>query len=298
MPFCDLHAHSNASDGTDTPANLARAASRAGLAALAITDHDTTAGHEECRAACDTLGVEFIPGVELSGDARALLSSLHLPHVGQLHILGLFVDSASPELSSLCLRLRQGRDERVPRMLASLASLGMPLSMDDVRAIAGDAVLCRPHVAFAMVARGYVSSKQEAFDRYIGLGGPAYVEKDDGAAADCIDAIHASGGLAVLAHPIHLNCRSNNDLRRVLSHLRDLGLDGVEVLHSDQPAEFSHTVAALARDMGLAPSGGSDYHGSAKPMALGSQRVPADVLEELRARRPVMKKAPGSVPGA
>lgn len=298
MSHCDLHAHTTASDGADTPTQLARGAARGGLAALALTDHDTTAGHDECREACDALGVEFVPGVELSGDARALLDPLGLAQPAQLHILGLFVDAASPELGSLCESLREGRDARVPRMLAALAALGMSVTLEEVTAIAGGAVLCRPHVAQALLERAYVSSRQEAFDRYIGLGGPAYVEKDDGAAAACIGAIHASGGVAVLAHPISLNCPDVARLRTVLGRLRDLGLDGVEALHSDQPAEFSRVVAELARELGLAPSGGSDYHGAVKPRRLGAMHVPLEFLEGLRARRPGMKKAPSTVPGA
>lgn len=298
MSHCDLHAHTNASDGTDTPAQLARGAALAGLSALALTDHDTTAGHDACREACGAVGVEFVPGVELSGDARGLLDSLGQDQPAQLHILGLFVGSESPELRSLCESLREGRDARVPRMLAALGALGMPVTLEEVRAAAAGAVLCRPHVAQALLDRAYVASRQEAFDRYIGLGGPAYVEKDDGAAAECIGAIHASGGVAVLAHPISLNCSGRVQLCAVLGRLRDLGLDGVEVLHSDQPAEFSRVVAELARELGLAPSGGSDYHGVVKPRRLGAMNVPVEFLEGLRARRPGMKEAPSTVPGA
>lgn len=298
MSHCDLHAHTNASDGTDTPAQLARGAALAGLTALALTDHDTLAGHDACGAACGALGVEFVPGVELSGDARTLLDALGQAQPAQLHILGLFVDAASPELRSLCRLLQEGRDSRVPRMLTALAALGMPVTLEEVRAVAAGAVLCRPHVAQALLDRAYVASRQEAFDRYIGLGGPAYVEKDDGAAAECIGAIHASGGVAVLAHPISLNCAGRVQLRAAIGRLRDLGLDGVEVLHSDQPAEFSRVVAELACELGLAPSGGSDYHGAVKPRRLGAMNVPLEFLEGLRARRPAMKKAPSTVPGA
>jgi predicted metal-dependent phosphoesterase TrpH len=273
--FCDLHAHSTASDGTDTPTQLAHEAARVGLRTLALTDHDTTAGLAECSAASAALGIEFVPGTELSCDIDAILDSPRGQSSGVLHILGLFIRHDDPGLLALCRQQRDRRNEHVPRMLAALTSLGMPITMDEVTALSGGQVIGRMHVAAALLARGYISTIAEAFQKYIGTHGPANPPRDFVHPREAIAAIHAAGGVAVLAHPVQLKCATNAELHTAVTRLRDIGLDALEVLHSDHSPDLTAAYTRLAGELGLLASGGSDYHGRNKPrVQLGSQRVP------------------------
>ena len=273
----DLHMHSTASDGTDSPAELARLAAELGLAAIALTDHDTTAGLSACAAACREQGIEFVPGIELScerGKER-----------GTLHVLGYFVDPASAPLQRIIDEQIEARDTRNPQIIERLNALRVDVTLDDVQRQAGDGVMGRPHIAAVLVARGYAKSMQDAFNRYIGYGAPAYVRKDRLAAGRAIEAIHHAGGLAVLAHPVQLKAADAADLQQVVMDLKKIGLDGIEVWHSDHAAADIEQFTRLAERFDLLMTGGSDYHGRRKDVMIGSQRVPARVLEAMRAAR-------------
>ncbi|HYE60712.1 MAG TPA: PHP domain-containing protein [Phycisphaerales bacterium] len=284
--YCDLHAHSTASDGTDTPTQLAHEANRVGLRTLALTDHDTTAGLAECAAACAALGIEFVPGTELSCDIDAILDSPPGESDGVLHILGLFIRHNDPGLLTLCQQQRDRRNEHVPRMLAALAALGMPVTMEEVAALSGGQVIGRMHVAAALLAHSYVASIAEAFQKYIGTHGPANPPREFVHPREAITTIHAAGGVAVLAHPVQLKCGTDAELRTAVTRLRDMGLDSLEVLHSDHTPELTAKYTVLARERNVLTSGGSDYHGSNKPkVRLGSQQVPATWASALDALR-------------
>jgi len=273
----DLHAHSTASDGSVPPAELPAVALDAGLAALALTDHDTVSGHAACAEACAVVGVEFVPGIELScnrGKPR-----------GAMHVLGFFVDAASAKLESVIDDLAAARSERAPMIVDRLNALGLPLSLDEVEVEAAGASIGRPHIAAAMQRKGFVDSVADGFSRYLGHGKPAYVRKDNLDTERAIDAIHDAGGLAVLAHPVQLRCADADELEQVVRRLVDQGLDGLEVYHSDHDPRRRAEYAAIAERFGLLATGGSDYHGNRKPIALGSQPVPYDLLAALKASR-------------
>lgn len=281
MRFCDLHVHSTASDGTDAPGRLAEVAAAAGLAAFALTDHDTTAGIPEAQRAADRLGIGFVPGVELSADPDVLGSGRSR---GTLHLLGYFVHHDDPGLAAIARTLRDARAQRNPAMVRRLNELGIELSYDEVVAVAGrsrSAVVGRPHIAQVLVDRGHVGSVAEAFERFIGVRGAAYVRRDLLSAADAIAAIRAAGGLAALAHPVQLAIADQALFERVLRRLVDAGLGAVETRHPDlEPADTAR-LTELADRYGLLTTGGSDYHGGRKVNRLGSEQVPATCWQRL-----------------
>lgn len=293
MTFCDLHTHSTASDGTDSPHALAGLAHQAGLAALALTDHDTTAGLSACAQACAELGVAFVPGIEVSADPAALAADLLAlgdspSKLGTLHILGYFVREDDSKLAAVCQAMEQARNQRNPAIVARLQELGVSIEYDEVLELAqreGTGIIGRPHIAQVLLQKGYVKSVQDAFRRYIGQGAPAYVRRDRLHPAEAIDAIHHAGGLAVLAHPIQLGLHQAGQLDVYLTRLKDIGLDGVETRHSDHPPAYAEQVHRIARKLDLLTTGGSDYHGSRKAVALNSQQVPVDVYHALLAMR-------------
>ena len=283
--FCDLHTHSMASDGSDTPTQLAHEAARVGLRYLALTDHDTTAGLAECATACASLGIEFVPGTELSCDIDAVLDTPKGESDGVLHILGLYIQHDHSGLLALCQQQRDRRNEHVPRMVAALTNLGMPITMDEVAAISGGQVLGRVHVAAALLARGHISSIAEAFQKYIGTYGPANPPRNFVHPREAIATIHAAGGVAVLAHPVQLLCATDAELHAAVTRLRDVGLDALEVPHSDHTPDLAAAYIRLAHELRLLTSGGSDYHGRNKPrVGLGSQRVPGSWAATLSSR--------------
>jgi 3',5'-nucleoside bisphosphate phosphatase len=265
--FLDLHTHSTASDGSETPADLIAAGDRAELAAVALTDHDTTAGLAEARSAaalCPQLAL--VPGVEVSA----------LSDVGPMHILGLGLNETSQPLVAMLREVRRARAERNPRILAKLASLGIELDWSDVLALAGgrsDAIVSRAHIAEAMRRAGVVRSVKEAFEKYVGTGGLAYVEKDRLAPGEVIRTLRDAGGLVALAHPGLLEIRNRAQLRETLRMLKHKGLEAVEVYHSDHDSRTTRTLLDLAGELSLMVVGGSDFHGHAKPqVALGRPR--------------------------
>ena len=276
MAFCDLHIHSTASDGSDPPEALPRLVKDAGLAAFALTDHDTPDGLAACANAAKRLRVRFIPGIELSANPDLTAEpNPQTPPTGTLHLLGYGIDPNHADLHTIRDRLLQARDQRNPQIIANLAKLGVNIDYNQVVARAGGpgSVVGRPHIAQLLVDKCYVKSVHEAFRLYIGEGAAAYVRKDRLSARDAIQAIHDAGGLAVLAHPVQLGL-DNEALEHALAGLVDLGLDGIETRHSDhRPADIKR-FEAYAQRFDLLTTGGSDYHGSNKAVKLGDAKVP------------------------
>ena len=260
--FVDLHVHSTASDGSRPPAEVVAAAKRAGLSAIALTDHDTVAGIDDATRAGVELGVRVVPGVELSaveGDVET-------------HILGLHL-SDTRELESTLTALREMRRTRAERIVHRLNELGVRIELTAVLEQAAGGAIGRPHVARAMIAEGWAVDFRDAFDRYLGSGRPAYVGKERLAVVDAIGLIHRAGGLAILAHPAQGGTRE-----RVEAFVRD-GIDGVEVRHPSHSSEDIARLTALVDHFGLVPSGGSDWHGATDgSRTLGTMRVPAEWL--------------------
>jgi predicted metal-dependent phosphoesterase TrpH len=254
--------HSTASDGSRAPADVVRDAKRVGLAAIALTDHDTLDGLAEATATGAELGVRIVPGVELSAVEGNV----------ETHILGLHL-SDTREMESRLVELREMRRNRAVRIVERLNELGVRIEFSSVLDQAAGGAIGRPHVARAMIAEGWAVDFRDAFERYLGNGKPAYVMKDRLAVADAISLIHRAGGIAVLAHPAQGGTRE-----RVEAFLRE-GIDGVEVRHPSHSSEDIARLSALVEHFSLVPSGGSDWHGAADgPRTLGMMRVPAEWL--------------------
>jgi len=296
MPFCDLHIHSTASDGTAAPDQLAQLARNAGLDAIALTDHDTTAGVAECADACRKTRVRFAPGIELSADPAPVRPGDSAGRRGTLHILGLFIRHDHPGLAAIQERLREARAQRNPQIIAKLNDLGVRIDYEEVVAEAGGAIVGRPHIAQVLLKKGYVKSMQDAFARYLGEGAAAYARKDRLRPADAIAAIHDAGGLAMLAHPVQLRCADEAELTHLVVKLKQLGLDGIETRHSDHLGSDVERFEKMAAEMEMLTTGGSDYHGARKSIALGSQRVPLEVYERL-AEEATKRRSDGATKG-
>ena len=261
--FVDLHSHSTASDGTFRPGEVVRLAQEAGLTALALTDHDTVDGLAEALAAGEELGVEVIPGVEIStrysGDT--------------MHILGFFIDFRSGRLEERLAVLKQARKERNPKIVAKLNALGINITMEQVVRVSGGGQVGRPHIARAMMESGYVSRPQQAFDVYLKNGGLAYVQKYRFPPQEALEMIREAGGVPVLAHPFTLGLGPAAALKDLLRDLQAMGLAGIEVFYSDHTPEQEALYFKLAQELGLLVTGGSDFHGENKPnVTLGNIR--------------------------
>jgi predicted metal-dependent phosphoesterase TrpH len=270
--FVDLHMHSTASDGSRPPGDVVREAHRIGLAAIALTDHDTLDGLVDAIATGEQLGVRVIPGIELSAVEGNV----------ETHILGLHL-SDTRALESELIALREMRRNRAQRIVARLNELGVRVEFQSVLEQANGGAIGRPHVARAMIAEGWAVDFRDAFERYLGNGKPAFVMKERLAVADAIALIHGAGGIAVLAHPAQGGTRE-----RVEAFVRE-GMDGVEVKHPSHSAEDTSRLLALVEHFSLVPSGGSDWHGAAEgPRTLGMMRVPPEWLarqdERIRVR--------------
>src|SRR5690349_22376627 len=267
----DLHVHSTASDGTDPPAEVMRRAARAGVDVVALTDHDTVAGHAEAQAAAGP--VTLLPGMELSCrlDGRSL------------HMLAYLFDADQPELAAELARIRDDRVLRARAMVDKLAGLGVDISWEQVAALAGDAVVGRPHIARAMAASGAIASPREAFTRdWIADGGRAYVDRYALDPARAIGLVREAGGVAVLAHP-----RAGRDTwvtDEQVTRLAAAGLAGVEVHHPDQSDNERGKLLALVHDLDLVATGGSDDHGSLTGYRLGAETTSAAAYEALVSR--------------
>lgn len=250
----DLHTHSRVSDGTDSPTELVRAAKAEGLDVVAITDHDSADSWDEAAAAAADVGIELVRGMEIS---------THYAGHG-VHLLAYLPDRGYPPLVDELARVLIGRDGRLPLMLDRLSRIGIEVTLDDVAAVSGDAAASgRPHLADALVAKGYVSSRDEAFNRYLGSGKPAYVNRYAAALEPMIRTVAEAGGVTVIAHPWGRSGREEPD-EAALSELADAGLSGLEVDHQDHAPETREKLRVIARNLGLVVTGSSDYHGTGK----------------------------------
>lgn len=239
----DLHMHTTASDGEYRPADLVRLAREAGLTRIAITDHDTLDGIDEALEAGRQLGVEVIAGVELSTKFRGK----------SVDVLGYEIQKRN-ELHALLEEMRKRRENRAELILEQFGKLGMPLTMEEVKAFSGDGVIGRPHIAKAVVKKGYVPDFQTAFDEYLADGKPCAVDKKVLTPEEAIRLIRDAGGYAVLAHPVHLH--DDGLVRELLG----LGFDGIEVWHREHGPDEVRRYRALAEEFGLGMTGGSDFH--------------------------------------
>ncbi|MFG3252815.1 PHP domain-containing protein [Streptomyces sp. NPDC048172] len=269
----DLHTHSTASDGTDSPAELVGNAAAAGLDVVALTDHDTVAGHAEAVRALPA-GLTLVTGAELScrlGDIS-------------LHMLAYLFDPAEPELARERDLLRDDRVPRARAIVEKLRGMGVPVTWEQVARIAGDGSVGRPHIAAAMVEAGVVETVSDAFtEEWIANDGRAYVGKHELDPFDALRLIKGAGGVAVFAHPLAAK-RGQTLPESAIADLAAAGLDGVEADHADHTPDTRERVHGLARELGLLATGSSDYHGSRKAIALGAFTTAPDVYAEIAAR--------------
>lgn len=286
MGRIDLHTHTTASDGRYPPAALVDLAVARGVEVLAVTDHDSTEGVAAAQARGRERGLEVWPGVEISTD---------LPQA-EVHILGYFVDTTDPTFQATLRRLRESRRERAWRMVQRLADLGRPVSWERVVELAGGGAIGRPHIAQAMVERGYVASIREAFERYLGRGGPAYVERYKLTPVEAVRLIRQARGLPALAHPLFIGGAVAGGQPAVEALLPDLvaaGLVGLEVYYPGYDETAQAYLLALAARYDLVPTGGSDFHGRDDGHGdLGSVDVPLESVARLRALA-VQRPPPG-----
>lgn len=276
MGGIDLHTHSSRSDGTLPPAEVVRLAALTGLEVVGLTDHDTTAGVPEAEAAGAELGIEVVPGIELSAEYEGR----------SVHVLAYWADPAEPELRAELERLRDERLGRAVGMIDKLRELGIAISLERVREIAGGGPIVRPHIAQALVEVGAVASEQEAFDRYIADGGPAYVEKHALHPVDAVRLVLRAGGVCVLAHPGLWDDRSGGSgvPEEVIEAMAAAGMQGLEVEHPDHEPEDRERFRRLAARLRLVPTGGSDFHGERLERSpLGGARCDPEAFAELRA---------------
>ena len=272
----DLHSHTNESDGTTPPAELVQEALAAGLEALGVTDHDTLAGYDQAAPVAAEAGLDIVCGVELS-------TKLHGKSV---HLLGYFVNQPpSDEFRGWLHAMQESRRDRNRRMIERLRSLGLDITLEEVQAV-GRSLAGRPHFARILVQKGYVQNTQQAFDEYLDASAKGYVDRMEPAFAEAVERIVDGGGIPSVAHPVRLG---RNHAEKTIGEMVEMGLKAVEVYHSDHSPADTAAFLAIADRYGLAVTGGSDFHGDAKPRIRlgtghdGNLNVPLAVLQNLRA---------------
>lgn len=270
MKFADLHLHTNFSDGTFTPEELVLHAQKAGLACIAVTDHDSVEACVRVAASCAAVNMEFVPGTELTAEQDDT----------ELHVLGYFLDTGNHKLLSEIAKFQVVRQNRIYEMVARINEMGVPLQAQSVFALANCKSPGRPHVARAMAKEGLVRNLDEAFERFLKKGRPAWVPKSKISALDAIELVHQAGGLAVMAHP-GLN-RTDN----IIPGLVDAGLDGIECFHTKHSTAMSERYLEIADKYHLLVTGGSDCHGFSKGKPLiGTVRLPYDHVGKMKERK-------------
>jgi 3',5'-nucleoside bisphosphate phosphatase len=277
MSGVDLHIHSTASDGKINPEDIVIKAAELGLKVISLTDHDSISGISPAlKAAKQFPGLTFIPGVEISTDLAD----------GEAHILGYFIDYTDPSLEKALERFRDSRLGRGRGMVIKLKELGIDIDWARVQEIAGDGAIGRPHVARAMLEKGYIATFEEAFDKYIGHGGPAYVEREKMTPEEAVTLIVRSRGLPVLAHPFTVK-----DPEVMVRQLKPAGLVGIEAYYKDNTPQATATTLKLAGKYGLIATGGTDYHGigNSNEVMMGGVEVPLEAAQKLIA---IAKKLP------
>ena len=276
MSRIDLHLHTTHSDGSLSPAEVLRLAHKAGVTALAITDHDIVSGIPEAITAGAELGIEIIPGVEISSSVGN----------SELHILGYYIQWQDLKLNQRMAALRESRHNRNPKIIERLRALGLDVTYEEVRALAGTDSVGRPHIARLLMDKQYVTSAKDAFDRYLAEGRPAYVARELPTPADAVSWIRAAGGVAVLAHPTWAKV-SGERLNALLTTLKGDGLGGIEVHYSTHTKRQTTEYLDLAKRLDLLVTGGSDFHGITKPdievgIGRGNLKVPRKLLDPLK----------------
>lgn len=275
MPGLDLHTHSTYSDGTATPTENVRLAIERGLEGIAVTDHDTTGGYADAFAAAEGTSLQVVPGIEFSAEYDG----------ASLHVLAYWADPEHAGLREELRRLSDTRFRRGELMVEKLQELGYDVSFERVRAIAGDDLIARPHLAQAMVEAGIVPTEKEAFDRFISDGGIAYVPKHALDPLDALALIAEAGGACVLAHPGMWRGEEAVP-QELIERMAAAGMAGLEVDHPDHDEEQRAAYRRLAEQVGLVPTGGSDCHGARYGFRLGVCTTPREPVDELRARAP------------
>lgn len=266
--YIDLHIHTTASDGLLTPKEVVQLAVEEGLSAISITDHDTIEGYRAAKEKAEELGIELIPGVELS-----------VSHMDEdFHLLGYLIDYENPEFLKKISSFQEERRIRGEKMVEKLNELGIDLSIETVKSIAGNSSVGRPHVADALVKEEFVHTYEEAFARYLGYHAQAYVPKRFLTPQDGIELIHLVRGVAILAHP-----GTSKLAHKAIYDFLPMGLDGIEAYHYKHDRETTRSLTTLAKKLGLIYSGGSDCHGRKKhKILIGSVKVPYSCLDMLR----------------
>ena len=269
MSKVDLHLHSTASDGRLSPADVVCKSAEAGLTVIALADHDTVNGIIPALEAARAFpGLKVLPCIEISTDVPQ----------GEVHVLGYYIDYTSPELLTNLERMRNSRKQRAQRMIAKLSNLGLSITWERVQEIAASGSIGRPHIAQAMLERGYIATFKEAFTKYIGWGKPAYAEREKMSPVEAVELILRANGLPVLAHPLTIN-----NPEAMVIKLKAAGLVGIEAYYGEYTAEEIKGLVALANRHGLIPTGGSDYHGldDSDATGLGDVVVPMESAERL-----------------
>lgn len=267
MGLADLHVHTIYSDGSDTPTSVIELALGAGLSCVSVTDHDTLQGLPEASVAAEKAGIELIPGIEFSASCQGR----------EVHMLGFLVEASHDAFQKTLTEQRARRTTRIHEMVERLQQVGAHITAEQVFAHAGEGAVGRPHVAEALVQGGYVKTRKEAFNRFIGADGPAYIPGSPMAPKRAIEAIRGAGGIPVLAHPVYLE-----DDTLIDQFVKD-GLVGIEVYHGGHTPEVVARYEQLADRLSLLKTGGSDYHGAAKEgTPIGSTTIPTELVDALK----------------
>ena len=265
--YIDLHLHSTQSDGSCSPTQVVQRAAELGLSAISLTDHDSVAGVQEAQNIGRDIGVEVIPGIELSAQEAGI----------DIHILGYFIDLANSDLLAYLQKFQDARRNRAEKIVARLNRLGVQITMAQVLYKAGDATIGRPHVADVLVEEGFVFSHDHAFQKYLGYGKPAYQPKFVLTPREAVEIIHAAEGLASLAHPVLYRRDA------LIPELIKQGLDGIEVMHIKHDRADIRRYSDMAKHYGLLTTGGSDCHGDGRGQAvMGTVQVPSAFLDAMK----------------
>ncbi len=281
MHQVDLHLHTTHSDGALSPTDLVALCARNGLKVIAVSDHDSTEGVAEAQAAAVEHGIEVIPAIELSTEAPD----------NEIHMLGYFIDMEDAGFQDMLREFRAGREDRGKKMVERLVALGMEITWEEIERIANGAAVGRPHIAQAMIEREYVSDWSEAFDRYLGRTGPAYVKRIRLKPAEGVRVLLDNGAVPVMAHPLYYADGNIQEIKNIVASLKDAGMVGLEVHYGEFSEAEIQMLADIAAEFDLIPCGGSDYHASGKvgEVMPGEAGPPMSTVERLRATRVMAK---------
>lgn len=277
----DLHIHSNASDGSLSPSDILHRAQALNLKAISITDHDTVAGSKAAVSAPIDHPIKLLSGVEISASPPPSMA-----RTGSFHILGYCIRLDNPALNRALIKLQAARKDRNPRIIRRLNEIGFRLSLEELHEEFGKSQLGRPHIAQVMVRKGFVKTIDDAFDEYIGKGGPAYVDKYRLECWEAIQIIRNAGGIAILAHPFLLNTIDRKALEDIIISLKQMGMEGIEVYYPEHTPEDTEHYIELAKRHQLLMTGGTDFHGAINPdiemgIGRGDFHVPYALYESL-----------------